>query len=77
MNTIAEKCQGPVQCVKAIVREKTGCELTDQEIIDLHLLALEPAVLARSIVFKLTGKDSELAEDGDDECEVHTPHQSP
>jgi hypothetical protein len=72
MSSITEKSRGRVQRVQAIVREKTGLELAEQEVIDMHLLALEPAVLARTIVFSLTGNVLDLAEDGDDEREART-----
>ncbi len=72
MNRITEKARGRVQRVQAIVREKTGLELAEQEVIDMHLLALEPTVLARTIVFSLTGNVLDLAEDGDDEREART-----
>ena len=72
MSTITEKTRSRVQQVQAIVRGKTGLDLAEQEIIEMHLLSLEPDVLARAVVFSLTGNALDLAEDGDDEREVRT-----
>lgn len=58
--------------VQRIVREKTGVELSPEQITTIHLLALEPATLARSIVFSITGQVVELAEPGDDGVEAQT-----
>jgi hypothetical protein len=77
MSTITEDCQGRVQRVQTIVREKTGLELSAQEIAELHLLTLEPVVLARSIVYNLTGSALDLAEDGDDEREIQAAISAP
>jgi hypothetical protein len=70
MNATLNKPRALVQQVQAIVRARTGLELAEQEIIDVHLLSLEPAVLARTIVFSLTGNVADLADDGEDERET-------
>ena len=72
MSAAGERCRAHLQQVQAIVRKKTGLELGEQDIIDVHLLSLEPAVLAKTIVFSLTGNPLDLAEDGDDEREAQT-----
>jgi hypothetical protein len=72
MSIMSEQSRARVQRVQAIVREKTGLELGEQDIMAVHLLSLEPAVLAKSIVFSLTGNALDLVEEGDDEREAQT-----
>ena len=70
MTTANDKITAQVQEVQRIVREKAGLELHDQEIIEIYLLSMEPTVLAKSIVFSLTGNVLDLADEGDDEHEA-------
>jgi hypothetical protein len=72
MSIMSEQSRARVQRVQAIVREKTGLELGEQDIMAVHLLSLEPTVLAKSIVFSLTGNALDLVEEGDDEREAQT-----
>jgi len=70
MTAANDRITAQVQEVQRIVREKAGLELHEQEIIEIHLLAMEPAVLAKSIVFRITGNVLDLADEGDDEHEA-------
>ncbi len=54
--------------VQKIVHEKSGLDLTADEVIKVHLLAMEPDFLARSIVFSLTRNPIDLG--GQDDAET-------
>lgn len=59
----------PIQEVQRLVHEQTNVTLSEDRIIWIQLLSTEPEVLARSIVYSLTGDPACLSEPGDDETE--------
>ncbi len=65
-----KKISAKVALVQKIVREKTGLALSADEIIKVRLLAMEPALLARALVFSITGNPIDLTEDDDPEEEA-------
>jgi hypothetical protein len=72
MSASTDKMAAHMQAVQRLVREKTGLDLSEEEITRVHLLSLEPARLAKSVVFSLTGNPLDLAEPGDDEREAQS-----
>jgi hypothetical protein len=72
MIATSEKVAAHLQEVQRIVREKTGLDLSEDRITEVHMMSLEPATLAKSIVFSLTGNAIDLAEPGDDEREARS-----
>lgn len=74
---LEEQVTAKVAQVQRIVLEKAGLALSADEIVKVHLLALEPEILARSIVFSLTGNVLDLSEDDDElpeERDAIAPH---
>lgn len=62
-----KKIAESVARVQKIVHEKAGLNLTADEVVKVHLLAMEPDFLARSIVFSLTRNPIDLGSQDDEE----------
>ena len=76
MSVSTEKMAAHMKEVQRLVREKTGIDLSEEEITRVHMLSLEPVRLAKSIMFSLTGNPLDLSEPGDDDHEAQSADKS-
>jgi len=73
----AEAVTEKVARVQKLVLERAGLAMTADEIVKVHLLSMEPEILARSIIFSVTGNVLDLSEDDDELPEEHDASAPP